>query len=455
MEFRRYRLLVWLIVLGVVPLLLLTGFTAYDYFLAPEPVSNLEEGYKLAGQQDLHIAEALAERADRQVESALSTTEKMSTPKMASMDPDDLESSLSAQPKNNPGLLSIYAAKAEDGKTIYSSNESDASHDWKDDPAFKAAKNGDSYVSSVLPVGAGFAVVAAVPIVQLKPTFVGGALTMQKNKVGVLLGVWDWTPVVEAAKKISFGKKGGAALVNETGLVLAGEASQILKTSYGSDKGLTAVLTRIAKNAGAGMDRATFQGDASLVASAPCRHVGWWGVVHLPESELAQPPPPKSYYPLAASGAMLVIALALSFFLWHRITAPMAELATAMAHVKEGNLAIQIRQGGSSEYAAMLEGFQSVVGKLRALNENNETLVSAKQELSKKVDDLSGQVKDLGQRLEEGVAAANRTMTERINELSALKDLESTLARSLALSDAIQTVLSQVGKALEYDMCFA
>jgi PAS domain S-box-containing protein len=170
------------------------------------------------------------------------------------------------------------------------------------------------------------------------------------------------------------GEKGIAYVVDGEGYLVAHPDTErvISRTTL---RGLPMVYRAVAGEEG-DLEFEDSEGIQHLVVFKPIKELGWGVIVQVPVDEAYAPIRQVSRISFICVLIVLAIALALSFLLTRKVTAPIKQLEKEMGEVAKGNLEIRIEPATKDELGTLTQSFNQMIQDLKrsreALRETEE-----------------------------------------------------------------------------------
>jgi len=323
---------------------------------------------------------------------------------------DDYVSELRSLLKNVPAIRDVVALGLDGREQLRLSRIGpslpDARADHASDPAFVAAKSGQTYFGPVIFPPDSFEprIVIAAPIEPFRGEVIG-VLSAEVN----VRYVWD------VVQEIKVGETGYAYVVSGTGALVAHpDLHLVLQHLDLSDLPQVAGLRDPGDDgAGAAGVYKNLAGQRVLVSHVRIPNVGWTVMVERPLTE--------AYRPLLASlartgGILLVVcimAVGAAVLLGRRVVGPIEVLRHGAARLEAGDLDARLELSTGDEFEELAEDFNRMAGRLQ----------------------------DAHAGLEQKVAERTQALKQSLDEVQGLGDTIRAVSASLDLQKVLQTIV--------------
>ena len=164
------------------------------------------------------------------------------------------------------------------------------------------------------------------------------------------------------------GEKGIAYVVDGEGYLIAHPDTERV-TSRTTLRGLPMVYRAVAGEEG-DLEFEDSEGIQHLVVFKPIKELGWGVIVQVPVDEAYAPIRQVSRVSFICVLIVLAIALALSFLLTRKVTAPIKQLEKEMGEVAKGNLDIYIQPATKDEMGTLTRSFNQMIQDLKRSRED-------------------------------------------------------------------------------------
>jgi two-component system NtrC family sensor kinase len=242
----------------------------------------------------------------------------------------------------------------QDGRQIATTKLGAELTDKSDDPAFKAAVNGEVYQSDVyISKNLTPYMTIALPIKKLNE--VDGVIVAEIN----LIDMWN---LVDGIK---IGKKGFAFVVSKSGLLIAhGEAdakTRVLKQE--NLRHLEMIESLLGGNSGTHVYRSA-KGEKMLGVYAPIKSLGWGVVIEQPTKEAYSTAITMTYQLIALTSIFLIIMVAIGILGGRKVVEPVRELIRGTRLISDGDLTHKVRVSTKDELSELGNSFNKMTERL-------------------------------------------------------------------------------------------
>jgi signal transduction histidine kinase len=300
---------------------------------------------------------------------------------------DDYIAELRNLLKNVPAIRDVVALSLDGREELRLSRIGpslpDTRADHASDPAFVAAKSGQTYFGPVIFPPDSFEprIVIAAPIEPFRGEVIG-VLSAEVN----VRYVWD------VVQEIHVGDTGYAYVVSATGALVAHpELHLVLQRLDMSNHPQVASLRAPESRAGGTGIYKNLKGQRVLVAHVGIPNVGWTVMVERPLAEAYQP----LLVSLARTGGILLIvcgmAVGAALLLGRRVVGPIEVLRRGAARLEAGELDARLALKSGDEFEELAEDFNRMAGRLQNAHAGLEQKVAERtQALKQSLDEVQG-----------------------------------------------------------------
>ena len=350
---------------GLVVGLLLLGTLMQAYFSWREASTALQQVQRLhAG----HAAEAIAAFVER-TRNALRT----SALKLDAADGDELQPhrvELASVMRNRPEIVELRWIGSDGRERLAMTRFGLAFpglRDWRTSPLFAAALAAQATV-----VG---------PVDFRKQTEPYAEVAAAHGRGGVLLAQVDLRPISETIARTAAAAGLAIFVVDTAGQLVA--HSDVRRVLARADASRLPQVQRLRDPAGIAPPSGRslgLDGVAVITNAAPVEALGWPVLVEQPAAEALQP----VYRTLWRSAALLllglVVAVATSVWLAHRMVRPILRIQARAAELGEGRFDARMGASGDDELAALAAQFDRLAGDLHRLHDAQEQRIAERTE---------------------------------------------------------------------------
>jgi signal transduction histidine kinase len=300
---------------------------------------------------------------------------------------DDYVAELRNLLKNVPAIRDVVALSLDGREELRLSRIGpslpDARADHASDPAFVAAKSGQTYFGPVIFPPDSFEprIIIAAPIEPFRGEVIG-VLSAEVN----VRYVWD------VVQEIHVGDTGYAYVVSATGALVAHpDLHLVLQRLDLSNHPQVASLRDPESAAGGTSIYKNLKGQRVLVAHVGIPNVGWTVMVERPLAEAYQP----LLVSLARTGGILLIvcgmAVGAAVLLGRRVVGPIEVLRRGAARLEAGELDARLALKSGDEFEELAEDFNRMAGRLQNAHAGLEQKVAERtQALKQSLDEVQG-----------------------------------------------------------------
>lgn len=415
----RYKLIICFVVVGVLPLVVASGITAY---LSHQKV--VSDAY----MQNQQVAVDLAEQFNHMLSDRVNVLKVVAqTPEMMSMDPARQQSAMLAVAKQFPDMTSIIIAGM-DGQQIYRTEGSLAN--VADRAYFQTVKNGAPFAVSEVLIAKGTgrpSVILAVPVHNAQ-----GMLTE------VLMGVLDLQHVSDTVGKIKLGQTGYIFVTDSAGRIVAHPDKDMVQQQ--SDvSGIPAVRQALA--GGTGAISYDWHGARKIAGYSVVSLAHWAVVAQVPESEALAAANKVKLTSFLLVLLAIFIAVAASLLFARLLTRPIQALVEASQAIAAGDLSRTVPVDSQDEMGRLSQAFNVMVENLRGLvrqvMSTGEQVAASAQELSATSAEAAKAVEHIATTSSD-LAAGAQTQSQ---------EMTATVQSVTALSASAQAVAQKAGRA--------
>jgi signal transduction histidine kinase len=300
---------------------------------------------------------------------------------------DDYLSELRNLLKNVPAIRDVVALGLDGREQLRLSRIGpslpDARAEHASDPAFVAAKSGQTYFGPVIFPADSFEprIVIAAPIEPFRGEVIG-VLSAEVN----VRYVWD------VVQEIHVGDSGYAYVVSATGALVAHpDLHLVLQRKDLSGHPQVAALRDPDSAVGGTSVYRNLNGQRVLVAHVRIPNVGWTVLVERPLTEAYQP----LMVSLARTGGILLVicimAVGAAVLLGRRVVGPIEVLRRGAARLEAGELEARLQLQTGDEFEELAEDFNRMAGRLQDAHAGLEQKVAERtQALKQSLDEVQG-----------------------------------------------------------------
>lgn len=264
------------------------------------------------------------------------------------------------------------------------------------------------------------------PITGEPTIFAGMPVRGQHGELtGVLLGELDLGFIESLRKKIRFGAKGHAAIVDKTGHVIAHPNPQWMREIKDiSDWSI--VKEMMAGHTGVTTFFSTFTQADMLAGYASVPEVGWGIMVPQPESEVAAQVNKilNSYLIWGAVGFVLAVLLAIYLARW--LTRPLNDLAQAGQDLMQRNLVGNLPEAKTDAPLETRQLSRIMQDLVSSLQNSRDEVAGFNATLQTRVEEATRRLRDSNRRLEE------MARSDHVTALANRRYFESCLTQTLS-----------------------
>ena len=230
---------------------------------------------------------------------------------------------------------------------------------------------------------------------------------------------------------IIVGETGSAYLISPDGIIIGNRRPEILYKSIfteiaGDEKsGFSVFLKKALASESTSVNVSNIDGVQYISAAAPMRYSGWTLLLTAPSSEFISENILnliRIFIVIALAG--LITAVAVGFFVAHRIVKPINRIILALKNISqgEGDLTIKLPTDGGDETSVLSSYF-------------NETILKLKNSIQKVGSD-SKEMKDVGSDLESNMISVSEFVTEITGGIDGLQASFTEQEKSIAETDS-------------------
>ncbi|MGI5085761.1 methyl-accepting chemotaxis protein [Treponema putidum] len=264
---------------------------------------------------------------------------------------------------------------------------------------------------------------------------------LQGKIVGVISSYILSDSLSNLISDIIIGETGTAYLISPEGLIIGNRRPEILYKSIfteiaGDEKsGFTSFLKDALASESTSVNVSNIDGVQYISAAAPMRYSGWTLLITAPSSEFISENVLsliRIFIVIALAG--LIMAVAVGFFVAHRIVKPINMIIFALKNISqgEGDLTIKLPTDGGDETSVLSSYF-------------NETILKLKNSIQKVGSD-SKEMKAVGSDLESNMISVSEFVTEITDGIDGLQASFTEQEKSIAETD---TAINRIITALK------